>query len=345
MRLLSLVMILLAGPALANDGFGGLTATGLTFGHTSSVAMEQEDLFISPDRIAVDYVFRNASPQDVEGEVIFPLPPISLPALENEEWNLPADLTRENLVNFTASVEGKPVAVAIERRAVLEPEDAWERPAAAQYDTPGQDVTDLLAAQGIPLTLDLQALHARLDALSPAARQALLAAGLVGAMDESDPAQGLYPLWSVVLRYHWHQRFPAGAVIHISHSYENRPAGGLFVWEDPPKDYGQEVQKQYCIDAATSKAIARAITARQSEGFAEALGTSLNIAYVLRTANSWAGPIGRFRLTLDKGDVRNVVSLCASGVRKTGPTTFVVEKTDFAPDRDLEILIVRPVLP
>jgi hypothetical protein len=29
-------------------------------------------------------------------------------------------------------------------------------------------------------------------------------------------------------------------------------------------------------------------------------------------------------------------------VEKTGPTTFVVEKTDYTPDRDLEILIVAP---
>jgi hypothetical protein len=71
-------------------------------------------------------------------------------------------------------------------------------------------------------------------------------------------------------------------------------------------------------------------------------GTAYALSYVLRTANSWAGPIGKFRLTLDKGDTGNVISLCASGVKKTGPTTFVVEKTDYTPDRDLEILIVVP---
>ena len=68
--------------------------------------------------------------------------------------------------------------------------------------------------------------------------------------------------------------------------------------------------------------------------------SAYNIAYVLRTANSWAGPIGKFTLTLDKGDPANVISLCAEGVKKTGPTTFVIEKTDYAPDRDLEILTV-----
>ena len=72
-------------------------------------------------------------------------------------------------------------------------------------------------------------------------------------------------------------------------------------------------------------------------------GTSWHISYVLRTANSWAGPIGKFTLTLDKGDPKNVISLCADGVKKTGPTTFVVEKTDYTPDRDLEVLVVQPM--
>ena len=63
-------------PALANDGFGGLSATGLTFGQTDAVEMVQEDLFIGIDKVSVDYVFRNSSDQEVTGEVIFPLPPV-----------------------------------------------------------------------------------------------------------------------------------------------------------------------------------------------------------------------------------------------------------------------------
>ena len=78
------------------------------------------------------------------------------------------------------------------------------------------------------------------------------------------------------------------------------------------------------------------------EGQDYAMGMDYRIAYVLRTANSWAGPIGQFRLTLDKGAAENLISLCAEGVEKTGPTTFVVEKTDYTPDRDLEILIIAP---
>ena len=48
----------------------------------------------------------------------------------------------------------------------------------------------------------------------------------------------------------------------------------------------------------------------------------------------------RFTLTVDKGSPAALVSFCRTGVRKTGPTTFVWEATDYAPDSDLRILIV-----
>jgi hypothetical protein len=344
LRPLLAMLLLAATPCGANDGFGGLSATGLTFAHTAGVAMESEDLFIGLDKIKVDYSFRNLTGHDVTGEVIFPLPPISPADLGNEDWNLPDQRDQPNLVNFTATVEGKPVAVAIDRVAVIASENLWEQPAAAAYDTPGRDVTDRLVAYGIPLSLDMDKLNATLAALPPATTAAMIAEGLVipsGDTGAGDPT--VYPLWSVVLRYHWTQTFPAGAVLHVSHAYDNRPPGGLFGWQAPPYEaYEQGIASEYCVDDGTSAAILKTIARKQDDGTIGYLGSSLQISYVLRTANSWAGPIGRFRLTVDKGSPQNVISLCADGVRKTGPTTFTVEKTNFAPGKDLDILIVQP---
>ncbi|NHB76286.1 DUF4424 family protein [Rhodobacter sp. M37P] len=67
MRLVLVSACLAATPAFANDGFGGLSATGLTFGQTEAIAMEEERLFIGLDRITVDYVFRNLTDRDVTG--------------------------------------------------------------------------------------------------------------------------------------------------------------------------------------------------------------------------------------------------------------------------------------
>ena len=338
------VLLALSLPAAANDGFGGLSATGLTFGRTDAVAMLEEDLFIGLDRISVDYLFRNTTDADVTGEVIFPLPPVPVWSGYEGMMNLPEDLGREDLVGFAATVDGKPVAVGIDRIAVLE--DAWDetRPPSAQYDSPGRDVTADLERLGLPLTLEVAPLRAALMALDPARRAEVEALGLAG-YSPAEPSLGMeeevWAAWSIVTRYHWTQTFPAGQEVRVHHDYLNLPPGGLFYWSEPPEDWQDYLRDVYCIDAGTSKAILKAL--EQPEPEFGNYGTSFNISYVLRTANSWAGPIGRFRLTLDKGAAGNVISLCAEGVKKTGPTTFVVEKTDYTPERDLEVLVVVPI--
>lgn len=346
MRAFSCLALILGSalPAMANDGFGGLSATGLTFDQTDAVEMVEENLFIGIDRIAVDYVFRNTTDQDVTGEVIFPLPPVAVWASWESSMNLPEDLTVLDIVDFTATVDGQPVTVAIDKIAVIE--DPWEegRPLAEQYDTPGRDVTAELESFGIPLTLDVESIREMLMALSDEDKAAIKATGLADYW-EGDPEMDLPPeafgMWSIVTRYHWTQTFPAGAEVRISHSYTNRPPGGLFYWSNPPEEYHAYLVDQYCIDEGTSKAIVKAIKHPTDAEFGD-FGISYNIAYVLRTANSWAGPIGKFTLTLDKGDPGNVISLCAEGVTKTGPTTFVIKKENYTPTKDLEIMIVKP---
>ncbi len=345
MRLSLVVALLTTTPVLANDGFGGLSATGLTFGQTEAVAMEEEQLFIGLDRVTVDYVFRNITDREVTGEVIFPLPPVAVWSGYEGMMNLPEDLSQPDLVGFTATVDGQPVAVTIDRIAVIE--DGWDQPSppTKQYDNPGREVTADLERLGIPLTLDVEAAREALLALPEDKRAEVMALGLAE-YSEGDATQDISPevwgYWSIVTRYHWTQTFPAGKVVRISHSYTNRPPGGLFYWSDPPEEYQARLAEDYCIDQGTARAIARTLKNPQGEEYGD-YGTAYYLSYVLRTANSWAGPIGRFTLTLDKGAPENVISLCAEGVRKTGPTTFVIEKTDYAPDRDLEILVVQPM--
>lgn len=345
MRLSLVVALLTTTPVLANDGFGGLSATGLTFGQTEAVAMEEEQLFLGLDRVTVDYVFRNITDRDVTGEVIFPLPPVAVWSGYEGMMNLPEDLSQPDLVGFTATVDGQPVAVTIDRIAVIE--DGWDQPnpPTKQYDNPGREVTADLERLGIPLTLDVEAAREALLALPEDKRAEVMALGLAE-YSEGDATQDISPevwgYWSIVTRYHWTQTFPAGKVVRISHSYTNRPPGGLFYWSEPPEEYQARLAEDYCIDQGTARAIARTLKNPQGEEYGD-YGTAYYLSYVLRTANSWAEPIGRFTLTLDKGAPENVISLCAEGVRKTGPTTFVIEKTDYTPDRDLEILVVQPM--
>jgi hypothetical protein len=339
-----LLSLFLASPALANDGFGGLSATGLTFGQTEAVAMIEEDLFISPYKVKVSYVFENKTDQDVTGEVIFPLPPISLGALYYSPFNLPEDPARPNFLDFQAVVDGQAIKVTLDSIAVIEPE--WEegRPASFQYDTPGRDITAELSALNLPLTLDTASLETAIRALGPDGMQALADKGLLEYYPaEGDVSEQIIPLWSLVMRYHWTQTFPAGEKLAIAHEYDNLPSGGLLGWENPLPDYMAEYVDKYCVDTGTSSALTKATAYKDSDGSTYSMGSAYMISYVLRTANSWSGPIAKFRLTVDKGAPENVISLCADGIKKVSPTSFVWEQTNFSPERDLEILVMQPI--
>jgi hypothetical protein len=130
------------------------------------------------------------------------------------------------------------------------------------------------------------------------------------------------------LTYYWTQKFPAGRTIVIEHAY--RPA----LWQSFAPAPTPEITERYCVDAGARKSIdAIARTDTSKVYFANGLN------YILKTARNWSGPIGDFHLTVDKGDARNVLSLCGE-VKKTGPTRFELRKKEFVPDRDLAVLIV-----
>lgn len=93
---------------------------------------------------------------------------------------------------------------------------------------------------------------------------------------------------------------------------------------------------EVCIDQGFEAAVRKRL--QQGPGMMQAT----ILSYILTTANNWRGPIGRFHLTVDKESTDTLVSLCRDGIRKTGPTTFEWEATDYTPTRDLKMLFVKP---
>lgn len=328
--------------SLANDGFGGMSATGLQFGRTDQVRMVSEDLFLSADKVRVRYLFHNDGKETVEGEVIFPLPPVSLNELANTGFALSEkELRSQNPVDFTARINGMPIPVRTDRIAVIEPPYDQRKQARDGYDAPGKEVTETLRRFGIPLSLDIEEITALLARLEKPGQEQLKALGLV----ELFPGEPPTPRWSVVLRYHWPQRFPAGKDMLIEHSYDPAPPGGIFVWPARDRDldsYQQELIREYCIDAFTRKGIVKRL---HPPGRGEMAGTGMAVFlnYVLTTANTWHGPIGKFHLTIDKGKPSSILSLCLDGIRKTGPTRFEIVRENFRPENDLRLLIVSPL--
>lgn len=320
------------GPAGANDTVAHLGAGGLEFATTDAVALEREDLGVSRERVRVAYRFRNVTDAAVELRVAFPLPRLDMQAVFGcSDLNIPFR-DRANFLGFETRVDGRAVPLERQERAFV-----------------GEtDVTGLMRELGVPFTATGGDLTAALARLAPAARERLKRAGAL--IDETcqDGVDG--PLWTAEVVYHRLQRFEPGAVTRVEHSYV--PSVGAFfihLGEKPAGAPGRRHPEydpdlaRYCIDDATWRAMVRL------GGGRDLVGRPLE--YVLRTARSWRGPIGEFVLTVDSaagraaaeaGEGRSLVSLCASGVRKVGPSTFEVRHRDYRPDDDLRVLFVDP---
>jgi hypothetical protein len=211
-------------------------------------------------------------------------------------------------LKFFTRVNGVSVTTQIEQRALVG----------------GMDRTDVLKRFRIPL--DPNASQDALDRLPRDRWDELTKAGLAA---PSPTETRLTPLWTLKTTYYWNQTFPAKKEIMIEHRY--RPIVGGAVPRDWSGDWSvSEYQKTYCIDREFVR------SAKQHKNSSEQW-----ISYILTTGGNWAGPIGEFRLVVDKGDPSNLVSFCADGVKKISPTEFEVRKKNFKPSKDLNVLILR----
>lgn len=323
-RVLPILAALAAPPAWANDSIAELGAGGLVLSRSDAVAMESEDLFISPDEVRVDYRFKNVTDADVEAIVAFPMPdllgsPFEIPSLPVE--------AEDNFLDFEVKIDGEPIEPSLENRAF-----------AAELD-----VTDDLRKAGVPFFPFGDAAFDALARLPGRVAQDWVRRGLI-TIDTYDDGSGWKdvrtPVWRLKSTYWWPARFPAGAAVAVSHRY--RPSVGMSVGTglmgDP--DAVAEYERRFCVDEAFRRAVEKA---QKASGEGELPFSELRLRYVLTTGGNWAfGAIGRFRLVVDKGAPENLVSFCGRNVKKTGPTTFEMAAADFFPERDLEILILQP---
>lgn len=316
----------LAGAAAANDSTAEMAAGGLVLKQSGEIDMVSEELFVSAERIRVRYVFRNRRPRELRTIVAFPMPDRDLAALAESDASFPSD--------FATRVDGRPVTMAVERRAMLG----------------AIDHSALLASFGVPVVIDESAVPAigyRLDRLAPERQQRLVSLGLAG-WTEWDEGRGmerhLLPLWTVKETWHWQQVFPAGRDLAVEHVYT--PGVGstagvpLAAPEYRNSADGRRAQREFCTDRAFLAALDR-MSAREAAGTGPFLSEQ-RIRYILTTGANWRAPIGDFRMVVDKGRPENIVSFCGEGVRRISPTQFEVRHRNWRPTRDLAVLIVRP---
>lgn len=321
-----LALMLLAAPARANDSTAALSTGGLVYVLNEDIEMQSEDLFISMDEVRVRYTFENHADHDLTTLVAFPMPDIegSIDFMVSVPVEDPV-----NFLGFKTMVEGKPVENKVQQRA----------------SALGVDQTALLGALGVPLAPHLDETRKALDGLPQADKDQLVRLGLA-AIDEYDNdgkgmVKHLAPTWQLSTVFYREQIFPAGKRIVVEHSYRpsvGQSVGVSFVAPEAESEPWFEVYRQkYCMDDAFLKTARAGNTPDGDNNLSEN-----RIAYILRTGSNWAGPIARFRLVVDKGSPKNLVSFCGEGVKKIGPTQFEVVKTDFDPQRDLDILILTP---
>lgn len=319
------------GPAQANDSVAHLAAGGLVLSRTDAIEMRSEDLFVSTREIRVRYRFFNRTDKDVTTLVAFPLPDIRAPS-EEDNFVIPEPGEATNFLAFRTTVDGKPVAMQVEQRAIA-------------LDV---DRTALLEKLSLPIAPHSPVLPRLLAKLPEAAQDELRELGMLKD-DAFDAGQGmtrhLRPLWSARTTYHWRQTFPAKQEIVVEHRYTPSVGGSAQTFVGP--DYIdsatlRDYTDRYCIDDAFVRA-AKAMHGRRGQnGDAQAIVTESRLEYVLTTGTNWAGAIHAFTLTVDKGAPENLVSFCMDGVRQVSPTRYEVTKTDFWPRRNLEVLILKP---
>lgn len=319
--------LMLAPAAFANDSSAVIGAGGIELVTTESVSMDSEDLYISPSKVTVDYVFTNQSDKDIETLVAFPMPDIRY--FGEEVTDVPNE-NSNNFMNFKVSQDGEPITVTLEQRAFVH----------------NIDVTEALEKKGIPLlpTAKVTA-KALAEKITPDDIDDWVARGMISKMSWSEGEEEkveYQPAWTLKSTYWWRTVFPAGQPVKVHHIYKPSVGGtvdtAFLDMDNKPSEQMAFYKERYCLtDGFVKLAVAAKTKAKKSTYWMEKW-----LSYILVTGNNWYGPIGTFHLTVDKEDPQNLVSFCSEGVKKTGPTTFEMTQKDFYPQKNLDVLIVYP---
>ena len=316
-----LVAAVLLAPACAwaDDTFFAVGSGGLVFQKTHGVAMQREDLFLSPREIRVRYEMRNPGTRPVSGQVAFPLPVVYAGDNHYQASNLIPDDAKPGFLAFELTVNGRPKQTSMRVWATLH----------------GADITALLARNG----LDVRALKLR-----PQIDPATLPQGAVARLRKAgalSAEQGdLVGQWQTHVTFEWAQTFPPGVTV-VEHRYAPILGGAYDPVNESP---GLEpYAKQYCLPGAARAASLAELKQRKQTDPNAMIWMSF-LSFILRTARNWQGPIGTLNVTLQTEHPDDTIALCPSNLHfhPDGPARMVATAKNWAATTDIDAMFVSP---
>ncbi len=315
----ALAAILAAGPALAQDESFTTAAGGLVIEGGDGIAIVSQDLYVSRQTVRLRYVLRNRGTSALTIPIRFPLSDRS--ATRNAyELRWPGD--------FSTSVDGVPVALQPQRRALLGT----------------QDHSELLTRLGVPISQrdeDYDAVQRALAALPRSERTRLVELGLIETFEPDGAPAQFSALWTARESWQWEQVVPAGRDLVVEHSYTPGLAGAINVGMASHairnSESGQEQIRLYCLDDAFLAGVDRLAAL-------DAQGQDPSISEAWFTFLYGNGPaVGEFRLVVDRGDESAIASFCGEGARPIGPTQIEVRRSNWRPEGELRVLFLAPL--
>ena len=311
---LLLTLALLTVSAHANDSAGWIATGGVQYLKSKDIRMVSEDLYISTDKIRVQYEFANDSTQAVQETILFPLP-----AMRSDDDNDGGDFADiQGMHNsFKIWVNKKPVKPQKNLRVLWGKEDITSA-FARECHLSNAETIEPFSADRPDDFIDKQ--------VEPCL-QTLKRQGIIRYNPDEDNGQP--KMWNAQMIYSWPQIFPAQQSIQVRHEYTPRVGGSVYL-PRMPDEGSREFKRDYCIDN----------TFMSKLGHRNASFSALS--YILTTGANWAKPIERFHLTVDKPK-DSLLSMCwDASLKKISDTRFEANKTQFTPKHDLEILFAHP---
>ena len=310
MPAICLVAALAATPVQAQDeGRGiGYAATGPVFDLPAGMSVERLEVHMSFYSIRLAYVFKSHQHQTVHFSFALPEMPVDagedIAALDknSEAAGLAADTQPANYMDLSVRVDGKKLTPGGRGRALLD----------------GKDVTRQLLDAGIPLLSgpdDEPWRH-----FTPQMQTKLEESGLIS---------GDTALWTYQADFEWDQTFEPGET-RVEVSYATLPD----YWSDITVDQFPEIApggpatRAYCIDDALRRAFFR-------KPFSYDIYT---VTHLAAPAGRWGGPVGHYRLVVDKKDAADLVAFCPLEAKKISPTRFEWTTTNFTPGSQTGVL-------